>query len=415
MDTDTAVAHEAGGADGRDASLVFLVCALIAGHTMASMAMLVLPAVAPAVARDYGFDASLIGYQISLVSAGMLVSLMLLGNTGRKLGACRTNQIGHGLVGTGMLIMLIPRAPFLAVGACVVGVGYGMLTPSASYLLMRFTPAPRRNLVFSLHQVGVPLGGICAALISPAVAVIAGWRWSIVLSAALLYCVIALMQRGRRQWDDDREPTTPVVTPRPLTGVTTIWRHRPSRLVSIAGSCFSWGQFCTASFTVVACVETLGMSLIVAGTVLTVVQISSACGRVFAGWLADRLYGTARVLTWMAALMVLTCVAALALAPTLPRPAVYVLFALLGLASGSWPGAILAEIGRLAPHGQVSIAISGSLVITNIGKLLGPIVFVNAYALTRNYGVALASLAVPSAVALYCLIAAQRRDAPSHP
>lgn len=35
-------------------SSAFLVFALIAGHTMASMAALVLPAVAPAVARDYG-------------------------------------------------------------------------------------------------------------------------------------------------------------------------------------------------------------------------------------------------------------------------------------------------------------------------------------------------------------------------
>jgi len=40
------------------------------------------------VARDYGFDASLIGYQISLVSIGMLATLTLLGNVGRKLGAC---------------------------------------------------------------------------------------------------------------------------------------------------------------------------------------------------------------------------------------------------------------------------------------------------------------------------------------
>ena len=80
----------AGRPDGRrnrgGISLLSLVVALIAGHAMSSMALLVLPAVAPAVASDYGIDASLIGYQISLVSVGMLALLAMLGNLSRKLG-----------------------------------------------------------------------------------------------------------------------------------------------------------------------------------------------------------------------------------------------------------------------------------------------------------------------------------------
>ncbi len=375
------------------------------------MAVLVLPAVAPAVARDYGFDASLIGYQISLVSIGMVASLTLFSNATRKLGACRTNQTGHAMVATGMLIMLLPWVPFLIAGSLVVGLGYGALTPSASYLLVRYTPVARRNLIFSLHQVGIPLGGIMAALVSPAVAVLAGWRWSVVLSAVLIYGVIVLMQRGRREWDDDRDPASSIVTPNPLAGVSAIWGHGSLRLVTIAGSCFSWAQFCTATFAVVACVETLGMSLIVAGTVLTVVQVSSAVGRVFIGWLVDRVHDTARVLAWTAGVMMLACLSALSMSPVLPLPAVYLLFAVLGGASGCWPGAILAEVGRLAPHGQVSLAISGSLVITNVGKFIGPILFVNVYALSRSYGIAFASVAIPSAIALVCLIAAHRRAA----
>jgi hypothetical protein len=39
------------------------------------MAVLVLAAVAPAVALDYGINSSLIGYQISLISFGMMLTL----------------------------------------------------------------------------------------------------------------------------------------------------------------------------------------------------------------------------------------------------------------------------------------------------------------------------------------------------
>ena len=122
-----------------------LLPALLAGHSFASMAVLVLPAVAPAVARDYGFDPSLIGYQISLVSLGMVVTLTLLGSTTRRYGAARTNQLGHALTATGMLVLLIPYSAFLIIGSLVIGLGYGMITPSASHLLMRYTPPQRRS------------------------------------------------------------------------------------------------------------------------------------------------------------------------------------------------------------------------------------------------------------------------------
>ncbi len=371
------------------------------------MTTLVLPAVAPVVAREYGFDPSLIGYQISMVSLGMMVTLTLLGNTTRRYGAARTNQLGHTLIAIGMLVLLVPWTMFLILGSLVIGLGYGMITPSASHLLMRYTAPERRSTVFSIHQTGIPAGGMLAALIAPAITVYAGWRWSVIVSAVLIISVVALMQRGRRSWDDDRDRNAPVITANPLAGALAIWNHPQLRYATIAGSCFSWIQFCVATFTVVACVTTLDMSLVLAGTVLTVVQAASAGGRVLIGWIVDRVQDTASVLAWNAAVVVLAALAALAFSPALPLPAVYLLFAVLGAASGCWPGALLAEVGRLAPPGQVSLAISGSLVITNVGKFAGPIVFANVYALTHSYSTAFAALVLPAAVAVYCLLAAR--------
>ena len=391
-------------------SSLFLLLALLAGHTFSSMAVLVLPAVAPEVARDYGFDPSLIGYQISLVSVGMVFTLTLLGSTSRRYGAARTNQLGHALVAVGMLVLLLPWTVFLIIGSVVIGLGYGMITPSASHLLMRFTPPERRSTMFSLHQVAIPAGGMCAALISPAVAIYAGWRWAVIVSVLLLVGVVVLMQRERRRWDDDRDAAAPAITANPLAGAIAIWGQPQLRLIAIAGGCFSWIQFCAATFAVVACVITLDMSLVVAGTVLTVVQLASAGGRVLMGWIVDRVGDTARALAWNAGILIASTVAALALDPALPLIWVYVLFAVMGATSGCWPGVILAEVGRLAPQGQVSLAISGSLVITNVGKFAGPIIFANVYVLTRSYGIAFASLIVPATVALYCLLAARNRN-----
>ncbi len=135
----------------REIPLPLLVGALLTGHIMASMALLVLPALAPEVAREYVIDASLIGYYISLVCVGQLVTLTLLGNITRRYGGCRIHQSGHGCVAAGMALMMVPAPLFLAVGAIVVGVGYGLIGPSFSHLLMRFSPPQRRNFIFSLQ------------------------------------------------------------------------------------------------------------------------------------------------------------------------------------------------------------------------------------------------------------------------
>jgi MFS family permease len=383
----------------REIPLAFLVGALLTGHIMASMALLVLPALAPEVAREYVIDPSLIGYYISLVCAGQLATLTWLGNVTRRYGGCRINQTGHGCVAAGLALMMVPSPLFLAAGAVVVGFGYGFIGPSFSHLLMRFAPPKRRNFIFSLQQTGVPMGGIAAALLCPAIALAFGWRWAMLLSVILLGMVVLLMQHGRARWDDDRDAAVPVWALNPLANMIMVWRHGPLRRIAIAGGAFCWAQFCVGAYTVVACVKVFDMSLIAAGGMLTVVQIFSAFGRMLVGWAADALRNTARVLVWNAMLMIALCIVSIGMAPDWPLAAIYVLFALLGMASGAWAGAVLAEAGRLAPQGQVTAALSGVLVYINVGKMIGPIVLANVYLFTQSYGWAFASLAIPALMA----------------
>jgi len=192
----------------------------------------------------------------------------------------------------------------------------------------------------------------------------------------------------------------------PFANVLMVWRHKPLRNVALAGWLFCWAQFCVAAYTVVACVQVFDMSLLAAGAILTAVQVANALGRLFIGWLCDALGNTARVLAWNSLLMIVTCLASLAMAPDWPLIAVYVLFALHGFTSGAWAGATLAEAGRLAQQirgGTVSAAISGVLVFFNTGKFIGPIAFANVYWATQSYGWAFASLALPAGLAWLCL------------
>ena len=64
-------------------------------------------------------------------------------------------------------------------------------------------------MVMSLRQIGVPLGGVCAALILPPLVPFLGWRGALALELIPMVALIFLMEIPRRTWDRDREPARP--------------------------------------------------------------------------------------------------------------------------------------------------------------------------------------------------------------
>lgn len=395
------------GASGRAApGFGFLLGLLLAAQTIGTMATMMLPAVAPKVAETHGVSSSLIGYQISLLAAAMLVSLIFGGSLSLRWGACRVTQVALALLVAGCLIAILPHVAFVFISAIALGLGYGLMTPSASHLLARFTPVKKRNLIFSFKQTGVPFGGIGAAVVTPAVAVHFGWQWALAGNAVALAMLLLLMQRGRAVWDDDRQPQVSLPV-NPFSGVVSIWRHRALRLLSISGGCFVVVQICLSTFTVVLFAEELGFGLIMAGVVLMASQVGGVIGRVFWGWVADLTRDCFTALSLLGGVMLAAGLLCFALAPAWPLAAVCALFFVFGSTASGWNGAFLAEVARIAPRGAISSATGGSLVFVNVGKMLGPIMFANAYALAGSYVYAFGLLALPAAAGLACLLAAR--------
>ena len=389
-----------------DRGVGVLLSLTLAGQATGTMATTMLPAVAPAVAASLGVPSSLIGYQISLLAAAMLFSLVFGGNLSTRWGACRVQQVALSLLMAGCIVAMGPHVSFFFLSAIFLGLGYGLLTPSGSHLLMRFTPANRRNLLFSVKQTGVPVGGFVSAIIAPLVATAFGWRWSLAICALSLFVLIAFLQRHRAQWDDDRKPDSPVVI-NPLSGITIIWRHRALRYLSVAGACLVVPQIGITTFTVVLFAEQMGYSLVAAGVVLSASHVAGVAGRVFWGWVADMTRNCYTVLSVLTAVMLAASLLCFAITPGWPIVVSCALFFVLGATASGWTGAFLAEVARQAPPDSVSRATGGSLFFVNTGKLIGPIALANAYAFSGSYAAAFGLLAIPSAAALVCLLAAR--------
>jgi MFS family permease len=389
-------------------SFPFLMGVLLGGQAIGTMGTTMIPAVAPKVAETYGISSALVGYQISFLAVAMIVALAFGSKLNRRWGSTRMQQVGLALIATGGLIAILPHVAFFFLASIALGLGYGSLTPSASNLLLRFTPAERRNLIFSLKQTGVPLGGIGAALITPAVAVAFGWQWAIIGNSLALFALVLVLQRARPHWDTDRDPQAPIGG-NPFSGVVAIWRHPALRMLSLSGGFFVIVQFGISTFTVILFNEELGWGLIQAGLVLTASQVGGVAGRLFWGWMADRMGDAFAALIVLGVVMFVSSALCLALTPQWPMLGACALFFVMGSTASGWNGAFLAEIARIAPREQISPLTGGSLVYVNSGKAVGPIACANVFLLTGDYTITFALLAVPAAAGLWCVWSAHRR------
>ena len=391
-----------------------LLTLLTVTHTLGTVIVFTLPAVSPIAARDYGVPVYMIGYQASLIALGIIIAHVFGGNLSLRWGATRVNQAGLLLMAVGAAILTIPSLATLVPASVSIGIGYGAMTPSASHILIRFTPAHRVNVVFSIKQTGVPLGGVLAATIMPALTLVAGWQVGLWIAASAAIAMALLLERWRAAWDADRRPSTPLAAS-PFRAVGIVWRQPSLRMMAFAGAGIVAAQVCLQSYTVPMFYEQFALSLVEAGWILTVSQVGGVFGRPFWGWLADRRRDCLTVLAMLACTLALAALGVGTLPSGWPQPLVYVLFFVFGATASGWNGAFLGEVARAAPPALVSTATGGALFFVSVAAIAAPIVFANIYAASTSYSMTFALLTVTSAAALACLVRARHHQRLSTP
>lgn len=291
------------------------------------------------------------------------------------------------------------------------GIAYGLPSPAASHLLARFTSPGRRNLIFSLKQTGVPLGGVLAGLVAPPLAEAVDWRAPLMATAGAAAALAVLFGPVRARWDDDRDGGHPVLRT-PLAGLRAVLAVAPLRSLSAVGFLLAGVQVSIAAFLVVLLVEDYGYSAVAAGAAMAGVQVAGVLGRIGWGMAADRIGDGLLTLLGIASLVAGLALGLSALGPEHGALALVVLVALGATAIG-WNGVFLAETARLAPDGRVSEATAVLLSGTYLGVTLGPALFGAAVPYLGGYRAGFVLLAAAAAAAVGFVLGARRiRSAP---
>ena len=172
----------------------------LAIQAMVSMALLTLPVMAPVVAGALGVSSVYVGVYVAIVYVGAILASLAAGTAVARYGAIRVSQAGLLICALGLALCTVNSVPVIALGALLIGIGYGPVTPASSHLLARTTPARSLSLVFSLKQTGVPLGGVLAGLIVPSLLLVTGWQGALLLVSLLcLVCAVTISSRKSRR------------------------------------------------------------------------------------------------------------------------------------------------------------------------------------------------------------------------
>ena len=321
--------------------------ATLAVQTLATMALFSVPAVAPVVARDLGVNGELVGDFVATAYGVGILSALLSPPLIRRYGGVRATQAV--LVAAAAMLVLAASAggvAGLALAAAVLGLGYGAAAPASTHLLVPHTPQPVFNMVMSLRQIGVPLGGVLGALILPPLVLALGWRAALLTELGPVLLLILAMEVPRRHWDSDREPGRRIHL-RAVLQPFLMLRDKALRRLTVASFIYSGLQLCFIAFMTVHLTTVAKLNLVEAGRILAAYQIAGSVSRPVWGWVADRWLTPSHTLAVHGVGMAAAALLAGQFGPHWSGVALLAVAVLAGCTAGGYTGVAYAEYAHL--------------------------------------------------------------------
>ena len=390
---------------------------MFALHALCYMAISVPAVIAPVVAGDIGIDASRLGILVAtnylfIMLAGLSCGLLIA-----RYGTMRVCQGSAALSGLGLLAaaaigagvlaatrwwgvampgsaLAVVFAALLFVSVSALGFGMGLVNPVSSQVLFVSVPPRHRSLVFSIKQMGSPIGTAVAGLLIPSLLLMTAWPVALLVVSvpALLFVLLApgmpaYMSRYEQGGTavggagvSARLRLSTFVEP-----VRIMWRAANLREMALVSTLLAMNQMSVSAFLVTYLTLEVGHSLVTAGSLFAVTQLAGLIGRVVLGLTAERVFSPRRQLGLLGVIGGASAILLGMVDAHWSYISLASLCALFGATSLAWNGVLLAEVARLAGPGQVGTATGGVQTFMSVGAIVGPIVFSALVAASGHY------------------------------
>ena len=157
------------------------VIALLDGFDTQSIAF-----IGPAIAEDFGLQATDMTWVITASTVGMCVGAMSLGTFGDRIGRKKTILLALTLFGVFSLAGAFAQSlEQIVVLRFLIGLGMGGATPALLALTAEFSPKSRRGTFMTLVLLGLPGGALLGGLVAAAWLPVMGWRGIFLIGGVL--------------------------------------------------------------------------------------------------------------------------------------------------------------------------------------------------------------------------------------
>lgn len=377
---------------------------IFAAHALGAMSVLSVLTAGPQLTVALGLTPLQLGGLASIYSAALAMASLPAGLVTDRLGTRAALTLSAFCISAGLLVCgTADGFDQLAAGMALCGAGYGLINPAAGRAITLWFTAQWRTTLLSLKQTGVPIGaaiGSLTALLGPVWGFQAG-----ILCAAMIAFMAGVMFLLLLP----SEPRRPIQQEtRSQSALAEVLALPDLGRANLAAGLTNGMQFALWAHLPELLQRTSGTGVAVLGLCLAALHLGTFLGRMVWGVMTDRiLRGDAPRALRMLSFTALVGVAILAgiILPAGPILAVIACF-LLGFTLCAAVGLHVALTARIAPDHLLGGAMGYTMLVTNIGGVVVPILLGLAMSLAGLSG---ATLTLASFVCLVLLLLAKFR------
>jgi len=329
-------------------------------------------AIGPILTRELGLSRTELGLLTSAIWGGMLLGMLPSGMLADRFGERRVIAVGATLLGLVLLVAAQASALAWLFGLLLLAAfGSSSASPGGTKAIASWFPPYQRGLAMGIRQMGVTAAGVIASVLLPPIAVAAHWPAAFRTVAAIVLGVTLIFALVYRE-------AAPRPTHTPRAGGGAFWLLFRNRTF-VFGTAYAWvfmGALGSAvTYLGVAMHQEVGVSAIVAGYLLAVLQVGGIAGRIGWGLLSDRVGRRAPAMLACGLLTLAVCAVMAFVRGSVPLALVGLLAFLLGLAAMGWNALYLTLVSDQVPVHSAATAIGAGLTISFSGMFIATPIF----------------------------------------
>jgi MFS family permease len=350
------------------ASATSMLLAASAAQAGVSFMVIGLPSIGPQLRSEFGLSLAGLGALLATMQFGSGIALVGAGRAVDRYGARAATRAGTALATVGLVIAaLAPSTPLVFVGLLLSGIGAAIIPVSGAGAIFRAYPSRRRAWALGVRQTAVPVGGLIAAVLVPALEAAEGIRLVLAVGAVAVGALGMVFSSA----SDDVQ-----ITHEGTVGLFRgIWHEPGVKRLLVVTVTYLFLLQTVLSYTVPA-MRAAGFSAVQAGVGYVVVNATAIVSRLAWGRIADGADGTRRKRS-LVETGLLAATSAVLYGLSLHGPLLFVLMALAlySFAALGWNAVVYALAGEWTTPKLAGRAFAASATVVFVGTaVVSPVI-----------------------------------------